>query len=119
MSRGRRPDGALEDAVLHVLWSHDEPLLPSSIREELPMDLAYTSVATVLVRLVEKGIVGREAIGNAYGYFAAVDEATLIARRMTAVLEQSSDRRTALAGFVGSLGKRDAKLLRALLDRER
>jgi predicted transcriptional regulator len=82
------------------------------------MELAYTSVATVLVRLVEKGLVTRAQAGNAFVYSAGVDEATLVAQRMAAVLGQSSDRTSALAGFVSQLGKRDVALLRRYLDQE-
>jgi predicted transcriptional regulator len=116
MSGSRRPDGALEDAVLRVLWNADEPLMPATVRDLLPMELAYTSVSTVLVRLVEKGLVGRNPIANSFGYFAQVDEATLVAQRMSAVLGQSSNHRRALAGFVSQLGKRDARLLKDLLE---
>jgi predicted transcriptional regulator len=112
----RRPDGALEDAVLKILWNTDTPLLPAEIRERLSMDLAYTSVATVLGRLVSKGLVERESQANAFAYRAAVDEATLVAQRMQAVLAQSSNSHHALAGFVNQLGKRDARLLRTLLE---
>lgn len=117
MTGTRRPDGALENAILAVLWSESGPLHPAVIRERLSIKLAYTSVATVLVRLVEKGVVARQSSGKAFLYSAAVDEATFIARRMAAVLETSSNRRNALAGFVGQLGKRDARLLKALIDR--
>ena len=112
----RRPDGALEDAVMHVLWSAEGTLLPAIIRGRLPMELAYTSVTTVLARLLEKGLVQRQAAGNAYRYSAKIDEATMIAHRMSAVLDQSSNHRTALAGFVSQLGQRDALTLKALLD---
>jgi predicted transcriptional regulator len=104
--------------MLRVLWASGQPMSPAAIREQLPMYLAYTSVATVLIRLVEKGIVGRHPVGNAYAYYAEVDEATLVAQRMRAVLDQSSNHRNALAGFVSQLGKRDARLLKALLDEE-
>jgi predicted transcriptional regulator len=102
--------------VLRVLWDAGEPVLPATVRDLLPMTLAYTSVTTVLVRLVEKGLVGRLPSGNAFVYFAEVAEATLVAQRMQAVLEQSSNHRNALAGFVSQLGKRDARFLKALLD---
>jgi predicted transcriptional regulator len=114
----RRPDGALEDAVMKILWNTNEPLLPAEIRERLSMDLAYTSVATVLGRLVAKGLVERQSHSNAFTYRACVDEATLVAQRMRAVLAQSSNQHHALAGFVNQLGKRDAQLLRTLLDEQ-
>lgn len=119
MTAGRRPDGALEMAVLRVLWDAKDAMLPAAIRDQLPMKLAYTSVATVLTRLLAKGFVARAPIGNAFAYRATIDEATLIAQRMTSLLSESSDHRKSLAGFVGRLGTHDARLLRSLLDEER
>jgi hypothetical protein len=43
----------------------------------------------------------------------------LIAQRMSAVLAQSSNPNVALAGFVSQLGKRDARLLRSLLESQK
>jgi predicted transcriptional regulator len=103
---------------MRVLWASPQALLPATIRDQLAMELAYTSVATVLGRLLDKGLVGREPIGNAFRYSALVDEATLTAQRMRSVLDQSSNHRTALAGFVSQLGSRDARLLRSLLEEQ-
>ena len=111
----RRPDGALEDDILRVLWQADEPLLPAEILERSGLSLAYTSVATVLTRLVEKGIVERQPAGRAFRYRAALSERQLAGQRIEAILTHANDREGALAGFVDKLSKRDTALLRKLL----
>jgi predicted transcriptional regulator len=111
----RRPDGALERAALAVLWAADRPLLAGEVNERLDDELAYTSVATVLSRLLAKGLVERTPVGRAFAYQPAVEESELAARRIDAVLSESADRTKVLTQFVGRLSKRDAKLLRALL----
>ncbi len=111
----RRPDGALEDDVLRAMWDSGEALLPAEILEKTGLDLAYTSIATVLTRLLEKGLVEREPEGRAFRYRAAFDEGELAAKRIGVILSHTSDRNAALAGFVSTLGKRDAATLRSLL----
>ena len=112
----RRPDGALEDDILRALWDADVALLPAEILAQTGLDLAYTSIATVLTRLLDKGLVSREPDGRAFRYRAAFGEGELAAQRIAVILSHTTDRRGALAGFVNGLGKRDAATLRALLD---
>ena len=112
----RRPDGALEDDIMRALWDADEALLPAEILAETGLELAYTSIATVLTRLLEKGLVTREPDGRAFRYRPALGEGELAAQRIAVILSHTNDRRGALAGFVNGLGKRDAATLRALLD---
>ena len=115
---GRRPDGALERDVMRVLWRGDGALTPAQVREQLEVDLAYTTVMTVLARLHEKGRVDRTTRGRAYAYTANVSESDLAAQGMTAALSSTSDPVGALGGFLGGLNKRDLTALRKLLDRE-
>ncbi len=112
----KRADGALEHDILDVLWASAGPLLPAEIKANLRYELAYTSVATVLGRLHSKGLVERREAGRAFTYRATVTESELATRRINEVLSGTSDRNAALAGFVGSLSKRDAKALRAVLN---
>ncbi len=112
---GRRPDGALERDVMEVLWRADGPLTPAEVREQLDVDLAYTTVTTVLGRLSDKGRARREARGRAFAYAAAVSESELAADQMNAVLSSATDRVGALGGFVGALSKGDRAALRRLL----
>lgn len=112
----RRPDGALENDVLRVLWASETPLRPSEINDRLGAGHAYTSIATVLSRLHAKGLVERAPAGRAFAYSPAMDESTLAVRRITDLLNSSSDRSQVLSRFVGGLSARDAKAVRAMLD---
>jgi predicted transcriptional regulator len=112
----KRPDGALEHEILTVLWASDVALQPGEIRDRLSGNLAYTSVATVLGRLLTKGLVEREGAGRAFAYRPVVDESELAARRINDVLSSSSDRSEVLAGFVSTLNRRDAAAVRELLE---
>ena len=104
----RRPDGAFESDVLRVLWAADGPLLPGEINERLDAGYAYTSVATILTRLQAKGLVVRTPAGRAFAYEAAVDEPDLAVRRISELLDSSSDRAQVLSRFIGGLSAREA-----------
>lgn len=112
----RRPDGALENDIMRVLWRAGRPLQPAEVNELLDQGLAYTTVATVLGRLTTKGLVERVEVGRAYAYSPAVPEAALAGRRIAEVLDGTPDRSAALSWFVGSLSAKDALALRGLLD---
>jgi len=111
----RRADGELEREILSVLWTEDQPLQATQVREKLDLDLAYTSVATVLTRMWEKGWVSREPSGRAFVYCPTMSRADWYAEKMLAVLDQSPNQRALLAGFVGKLSKRDRQALKKLL----
>jgi predicted transcriptional regulator len=113
----RRPDGALETDVLRVLWDADGPLLPGVINERLDAGYAYTSIATILTRLQAKGLVTRTPAGRAYAYEAAVDEPDLAVRRIGELLDSTSDRALVLSRFIDGLPPREAKALRATLEK--
>lgn len=113
----KRRDGALEYEILSILWASEVALQPGQIRDRLGDQLAYTSVATVLGRLLTKKLVERDGDGRAFAYSAIVDESELAARRINDVLSSSSDRREVLAGFVNTLSKRDAAEIRKMLNR--
>jgi predicted transcriptional regulator len=112
----KRPDGALEQDVLRVLWAAAEPLLPGEVNERLDGGYAYTSVATILTRLQAKGLVARTPAGRAFAYQAVVDEPDLAARRIDELLASSSDRAQVLSRFIAALSAKEAKAVRALLD---
>ena len=78
----RRPDGALETDVMRVLWAADGPIAPADVREALDVELAYTSVATVLNRLCDKGLAARQPDGRRFVYRPTSTEANLTGRRI-------------------------------------
>lgn len=107
--------GALEAEVLAALWSADAAATPAEVLDMIGADLAYTTVMTTLTRLWHKGLVERERHGRAYVYWPSVSEAELAARRMRAHLEQVADREAALSRFVGSLSRKEERILRRVL----
>jgi predicted transcriptional regulator len=112
----KKPDGTLEMEVLHILWSDTRPLSPGDVRTHVSGDLAYTSVATVLTRLVDKGLVHRHRHGRSFLYSPAMSRDEWLSEKLSAVLDESRDRSNLLAAFVGQLSKRDVRELRKLLD---
>lgn len=112
----RRPDGALESDVLQVLWEANEPMPPADVLSRIELDLAYTSIATVLNRLCDKGLVTRQRAGRKYVYTPTGTEADVTAGRISRVLDAANDRQAALAGFLRTLNDADTDALRSLLD---
>lgn len=111
----RRPDGALETDVLRALWNLQQPASASEVIDEMQTDLAYTSIATILGRLCDKGLAQRRRSGRAFRYEATSTEADVTGDRIRSVLAAAGDRETALAGFVKALDPGDAAVLSALL----
>lgn len=100
---------------MEVLWDANSPMTPAEVSERLDVDLAYTTVMTVLGRLHDKGRAVREQRGRAFAYSAAVSESELAVAQMNAVLSSTTDREGALGGFVGALSHRDRAAIRRLL----
>ncbi|MGW4752065.1 BlaI/MecI/CopY family transcriptional regulator [Streptomyces chartreusis] len=111
----RRGQGELEALVLSALAEADGPATAGWVQERLGGDLAYTTVITILTRLLAKGAVTRERAGRSFAWTPASDQAGLAAHRMRRVLDAESDREAVLASFVTGLGPDDERLLRELL----
>ncbi|MFE2527653.1 BlaI/MecI/CopY family transcriptional regulator [Streptomyces sp. NPDC059382] len=112
----RRPAGELEAGVLAALWAADVPLSAAQVRAAISQDLARTTVATLLGRLCEKGVVGRRPGGRGFVYFAVQDAHGLTAGRMHRELDRvDGDRSVVLARFVEGLDPGDEAELRRLL----
>lgn len=80
--------GDRELEVMSILWELGSGTV-TEVREQLPTDLAYTTVLTILRNLEEKGFVSHEAEGRAHRY------APRVARNMA--------RRTALTRLLNTL----------------
>lgn len=112
----RRGQGELEGLVLSALAQAPGPVTAGWVQERLGLDLAYTTVMTILTRLHVKGAVSRERKGRAFAWCAVSDEAGLAALRMRRVLEGEADRGAVLARFVTGLSADDELALRELLE---
>ncbi|KOV73705.1 CopY family transcriptional regulator [Streptomyces sp. AS58] len=107
----------MEGQVLAALRAADGPVTAGWVQERLGGDLAYTTVITILTRLLAKGAVTRERAGRSFAWTPSSDEAGLAARRMRKVLDGEQDREAVLASFVTALEPEDERLLRELLGR--
>jgi predicted transcriptional regulator len=112
---GRRARGALESAVMGVLWAADGSCTPAQVQAEIGGDLAYNTVQTILIRLLEKGQVTRHPQGRGYAYRPAQDGAVVAAQRMRATLADRPDRQAVLLHFAVGLDDTDVAALRAFL----
>ncbi|MGW5430059.1 BlaI/MecI/CopY family transcriptional regulator [Streptomyces sp. NPDC004059] len=112
----RRGQGELEGQVLGALREADGPVTAAWVRQRLGGDLAYTTVVTILTRLLAKDVVSRERQGRAFVWTPTADVARLAALRMRRLLDGERDREAVLASFVTALPPGDEQVLRTLLD---
>ena len=66
---------ALQLAVMQVLWSRDEASVTDVHRAMTGRRLALTTVATMLVRLEQRGLVSHRVDGRQYMYRSSVSSA--------------------------------------------
>ncbi|MEW2292761.1 BlaI/MecI/CopY family transcriptional regulator [Streptomyces sp. NPDC006743] len=114
--RTRRRQGELEGQVLAALREADGPVTAAWVQERLGGDLAYTTVVTILTRLLAKDVVSRERRGRSFVWTPTADVARLAALRMRRLLDGERDREAVLASFVTALPPGDEQVLRALLE---
>ncbi|RPE46114.1 putative transcriptional regulator [Streptomyces sp. Ag109_O5-1] len=116
MARVRRGQGELEGQVLGALSEADGPVSAAWVQQRLGDDLAYTTVVTILTRLLAKDVVARERQGRSFLWTPTADVARLAALRMRRLLDGERDREAVLASFVTALPPGDERVLRALLE---
>ncbi|MET8292003.1 BlaI/MecI/CopY family transcriptional regulator [Streptomyces sp. NPDC005132] len=112
----RRGQGELEGQVLGALREADAPVTAAWVQESLGGDLAYTTVVTILTRLLAKDAVARERRGRSFVWRPTADVSSLAALKMRRLLDGESDREAVLASFVTALPPDDEQVLRALLE---
>lgn len=107
----RRPQldvrGDLQAEVLETVWKLGRATV-EEVRIEQPerRRSAYTTVQTVMNRLVERGLLERTREGKAFVYSAQLDESEYLARSIGDRLEGGSPgaRKAALVSLVEGLG---------------
>lgn len=104
---------------MEFLWRQPAARTPAAVRQGLGLDVAYTTVQTILVRLWKKGRLAREPAGRAYAYRPTTSATAYAVDRMQAALSSSSERAGALMHFVDSLSPEEVGILRQFLDEER
>jgi predicted transcriptional regulator len=115
---GRRV-GELEAEVLQRLWTMGAAVSGKELRAQFTeRPLAYTTLMTVLSRLVDKGLVERVPDGRIVRFRAAGDPDQLTAQAMAQLLASARDPRAVLAHLVEDIADPAlAAELAAVLDR--
>ncbi|MFG2594440.1 BlaI/MecI/CopY family transcriptional regulator [Streptomyces sp. NPDC048462] len=111
----RRGQGELEIQVLAVLGGASEPVTAAWVQERLDGGLSYSTVITILTRLLGKQAVTRTGSGRPVLWQSTANGAGLTAFRMRRLLDQRDDRDAVLSSFVSALSPDDEDLLRSLL----
>lgn len=97
---GRRV-GDLEIEVLHRLWAQETPVSGKELLAQFTdRAIVYTTLMTVLGRLVDKGLVERVPDGRIVRFRAAGDADELTAQAIGRLLDSAHDRRAVLAHLV-------------------
>lgn len=108
--------GELERRVMDLLWEcPGRELTGRDVAESLP-DYAYTTVATVLDRLVQKRMVKRRMEGRAIRFSTTGTRADHTAEQMHETLVVTGDTESALVRFAETLSRSEAEVLRRALD---
>ena len=98
--------GNLQTEVMTAIWSLGEATV-DDVRDQQPSGRrsAYTTVQTVMNRLLDRGLLTRQRRGKAFVYRARYDESELIAMAIRDQLADASPdtRRAALLNLVGAL----------------
>jgi len=110
--------GNRELDVMRVLWDLGSGTV-TDVRERLPVDLAYTTVLTILRNLEEKAYVSRVAEGRAHRYSPRVGRLaarrSAIARVVDTLFQGAPEELIAHMVEDRTLTARDVRRLRALI----
>ena len=103
---------------MNVLWDATAALSVRDVLDRLHgQEPAYTTVMTVLDRLLGKQMVQRERDGRAYRYSPAMTRDAATAEVLNAALDiAGTDRTAALVHFAQTVDPTEAAALRAALD---
>jgi predicted transcriptional regulator len=106
--------GQMERRVMDVLWDADGEMTGRAVADLLP-EYAYTTIATVLDRLVRKGLARRRTKGRTIRYTAIGSSAAHTAVLMHETLRAGGDPEAALAWFVSVMSPQETRALRTAL----
>jgi predicted transcriptional regulator len=109
--------GELQEQIMRALWRLGRGRV-GEVREALPERYrsAYTTVQTILNRLAERGLLGREREGNAIVYKPRVSEAEYLSGSLSRALTGISGeaKLAAIAHLVGGLDQKEQREIQAM-----
>lgn len=89
---------------MEILWESKEPIGAHQIIYDLSgKKKAYTTIMTILTRLIEKGLAERFPDGRSYLYKAAGSRDELTARAISELLQSSNNPMAVLAHLVSDV----------------
>jgi BlaI family transcriptional regulator, penicillinase repressor len=108
--------GDLEGRVMDALWEHESAeATVKDIAQSFP-DLAYTTVATMLDRLTEKGLARCRVENHIKQFSGNGSRAAYTAMAMYESLSKTSEAGAALGRFVQILGSKEREQLKEALE---
>lgn len=116
--------GDLEKEVMEVVWESNGVVTVRDVFEKINKNrkVAYTTVMTIMGRLVEKGLLKRKASGKAYNYQASYTKDTFLTKATRQIIKNfvASFGDTAVVHFAQEIEKiptdKRRKLLKMLKD---
>lgn len=104
--------------VMSILWRAGSGTV-AEVRDEIPEELAYTSVLSALQTLEEKGFVRHEPEGRAYRYYPLVEQdqagESALVRIRDAIFHGSAERMFAQLVSDRNLPREELERMRRLL----
>ncbi len=111
--------GELEKEIMEIVWRSNETISVKTVTEVIQQrrKIAYTTVMTVMGRLVEKSLLKRTAFGRAYNYQATYTKDKFLAKTSQQIIKNfvSSFGDEAVAHFAQEIEKIPAEKRRKLL----
>ena len=102
------------------MWATDRPRTAAEAGESLGGDLAYTTVRTILCRLVDKGLVRRlPSATRPYSFEPTMSEVDLDAQRMVELLSSSPDRAAVVVRLLDLLCDEERNVVRRAVKGDR
>jgi len=103
---------------MEQVWAHDRPVTAREVADALAgqRPLAYTTVVTVMNRLVKKGMLAKQRPGRAATFRAVRSREAYTAALMAAVLGTANDAPAVLLRFADQLPADQAEALRRALE---
>jgi predicted transcriptional regulator len=110
--------GALEAAIMNVMWAADGPQLVREVEQVLTRDrpLAFNTVQTVMENLYRKGWLDRQKDGRAYRYVTVRSREDYVAGLLGEALAEARDPIATLARLVEDLDPAEIAYLQAALN---
>lgn len=111
--------GELESEIMEIIWRQKDAVSVKDITEVLgkKRQIAYTTVMTIMLRLVNKGILVRHLSGTSYLYKPKFSREQFIARAVHSIFSStvSSLGEEVLAHFIKEIQKINPKKRQELL----